>query len=187
MTQYARPSSDVSNAGWEDATGGDGDALLWDELDESTADDATTFIRSNTALEVCEVSLGAISDPGVDTGHVMRIRGRSTASGTRRRITFELYQGAVLIDTKIVTMLATWTTFSLTILAVIAAQITDYADLRFRFTSAVGAGETTDITWAELETPGEPPSAPSVTDIGDSYFAAKFRREAAIWLDISSR
>ncbi|MBI5146942.1 MAG: hypothetical protein HZA84_06950 [Thaumarchaeota archaeon] len=46
-TQFARPNSDVSPGNWEDASGGDNDTFLYDEINESVRSDSN-YARSAT-------------------------------------------------------------------------------------------------------------------------------------------
>ena len=49
---------------------------LYEALDETTASD-TDYISSSTSGQIARVGLGATTDPGVDTGHVLRYRADS--------------------------------------------------------------------------------------------------------------
>jgi len=46
-TETLRPASDITDNGWNDFVG-DSDGLLWDELDETSGDQATTAIQTGT-------------------------------------------------------------------------------------------------------------------------------------------
>ncbi len=151
--QFARPDSDVTDGGWEDTTGGDNDGANWDEIDEVIADDGTTFVRADDAATLMEVGLTDVTDPGVDTGHVIRFRAYAIGGGQGERLDFSLYESTTEIarlNNQIITR-DSWNTYTL---AITTAVISDYTDLRLRFNDLViGSGETIDVTWAELEVP----------------------------------
>ncbi len=73
--QYVRPISDVSAGIWTASTGSD----LFAMIDETAADDGDYI--TTTGASICEVSLGYLDDPGVNTGHVVRYRISATAGG----------------------------------------------------------------------------------------------------------
>ena len=143
MAQFARPSADTNNPGvWiEDGTGDN--SILFDEIDESVADDAD-FIRSPAAPTAAAyiTKLSAVADPGVDTGHIVRYRyGKNLANGQVVAITVELREGYVsegspgtLIHAEVhAAVPAGFTTGSFTLLEAEAALISDYSNLYLRF------------------------------------------------------
>jgi len=149
MAQFGRPSADTANPGvWiEDGVGDN--AVLFDEIDESAADNVD-FIQSPAApvAAVYVTKLSALVDPAVDTGHVVRYRyGKNVAAGQVVTITVELRQDYVSDPATLGTLIHSEThadvpvgftdgTFTLTIPE--AALITDYANLFLRFnTTAV--------------------------------------------------
>lgn len=141
MTQYARPTSDVSNTGW-------GTAPLWSKVDEAVADDAD-LISASSSGNVCEVGMGSVTDPNGNTGHKITIRRRS---GGGHSCTIALVQGTTVIasftDT---TAGGTFTDTNYTLSSSEADAITNYADLRLRFT--LGASVNYRISQAFFETP----------------------------------
>lgn len=66
-----RPSSDILT-GWSPTPGG----TSYTTLDETTADNAD-YISASSAGLITRVGLGSTTDPGVDTGHVLRYRAAS--------------------------------------------------------------------------------------------------------------
>lgn len=124
MTQYARPDADITTQ-WTTTP-------LWSKIDEVSADDAD-FIQDSTSGHVAEVSLSNVSDPGVSSGHVVRYRKRT---GTSPNVTLALYQGATLIaSTTDTTTAGSFGDASFTLSGAEADAITDYTDLRLRFTN----------------------------------------------------
>lgn len=158
MAQFARPSSDVTTASWTPSTG----ATLWGVIDESTASDTDFIEGSGTTNDTCEVGLSAVTDPQVNTNHIVRYRYRKNASaGNSRDIRVELYQGGTLIaagSTHTPTT-ATWTAGTFTLTGTQADAITDYSDLRLRITQSGSTGGNPNnrrqpqLSWAELEVP----------------------------------
>ena len=145
MAQFARPSVDTNNPGvWiEDGVGDN--AVLFDEIDETVADDAD-FIRSPVApvAAVYVTKLSAVADPGVDTGHIVRYRiGKDLAAGQVVTITVELREAYVsegtpgtLIHAEVhAAVAAGFTTGSFTLLTAEAALISDYTNLYLRFSA----------------------------------------------------
>ncbi len=91
----------------------------------------------------------------------MRFRYKVTGSSTAERQTVLLLQGATtratVVNNATVTRNA-WTQVDYTLTAGQADAITDYSDLRLRFTpGTLAAGETYRISWAVLEVPDRPP------------------------------
>jgi hypothetical protein len=132
------PVSDVTDGTWTDQAGG---ASLYAAIDETSADDAdyikSTMLTSG-ASDTCEVLLGSMTAPDVDTNHTVRYRYRAQGAATID-LTVSLRQGAS-------TEIAAWTHNGVGSSFVDAAQsltelqasnITDYSDLRLRFVASV--------------------------------------------------
>ena len=164
MAQFARPDSDISNAGAWGANPSDG--ILFDKLDESVADDTTTTIGSpnppaTSPGSSCELGLSAVPDPRASSGHTLRVRWRKPQAGVRIDLQLELLQGGASLSTPVlitVTDIAdtTWTDSSLVLSSAQCDAITDYADLSVRLTATrVGAGTNrlAQVTFLELEVP----------------------------------
>lgn len=125
--QFLRPSSDISAGGWTPSTG----IVLYAMLNETVADDATY----NTTLtpSTFEVRLSAGTDPISSINHLPAVRVR----GTTGTVTVRLVQGTTVIATFVLTCTPGYTTFTPTLTTGETDSITDYADLRYRFTSAL--------------------------------------------------
>lgn len=132
-----RPISDVSDGTWTDQDGG---TNLYAAIDETSASD-TDYIKSADIeagdSDVCEVLLGAMSAPSVDTDHVIRYRYRAQGDLTIN-LTVALRQGT---GTQIASAThngvgASYVDGVLTLSEAEAANITNYHDLRLRFTAA---------------------------------------------------
>jgi hypothetical protein len=143
MAQFGRPSTDTTVENWlEDGTGDN--SILWDEIDETVADDAD-YIRSVQTPSVDDAyvtKLTTLEDPLSSTGHVVRYRyAKSQAGGETINLTVELRQGYVN-EASMGTLIAVFThsdisevftTAAQTLSAVEADSITNYADLFLRF------------------------------------------------------
>lgn len=130
MAQFARPTSDVALGGWS--------GPAFSAIDEAVASDAD-FTSSPVAPSnaMLEVALGAVEDPQVSTGHVIRYRyQKDAANGAQINLTVALMQGAVQIASWSHTNIANgFVTAAQTLSGVQADAITDYANLRLRFTA----------------------------------------------------
>lgn len=149
MTQYARPSSDITT-GWTTTP-------LWSKIDEDPASD-TDYITGTGASKTAECKLSAVSDPLSSSSHTWRTRLRATGSSSGEKVTLSLYQGSTLIATLIngsTIARGSFADWSGTLTAAQADAITNYSDLRFRWVtgSGNGASETIDCSWAVLEVP----------------------------------
>jgi len=147
MAQFGRPASDITVGSW-------GSTPLWPKLDEASPDDGD-LISTTAAATTGEVKLSAVNDPNSSAGHVVRLRARATGSGAAERLnTWGLYQGTTAIVTLNSSITrGSFNNYTISLTAVQADAITDYSDLRVRFTAAQTAGETLEISWIELETP----------------------------------
>lgn len=168
MAQFGRPDSDVTVNSWTATP-------LWQKIDESTFSDADFISGDNNTNDSCEVGLSNVGDPLSSTGHVFRYRYRkSAAGGNARNITVGLYQGGTLIAEQTHNGISeTFTAGSLTLTGTQADSITDYNDLRIRFTASGTTGgpggnrRAVQVSWAELEVPNAP--AVEYTDSGTVY------------------
>lgn len=167
MAQFARPSSDITNTSFTGTpvnTAGN----LWQNVDESAANNSDFNYGANNTAAVYETSLSAVTNPNNTANHIIRYSVAKTkagvvdGAGTAVNITVELYQGTTLIASDTAkTTTGTWTSYSFTLTSAQAAAITDYSDLRLRFTTTLSGGTTANrrggaVSWAELEVPDIP-------------------------------
>lgn len=160
--QFARPDSDITKDNWDDAAGGNNDNVLYDEIDESVQNDADYSTSGPISIldttETWEVGLSNIIDPETSSNHVVRYAyGKDAAGGVQINLTVRLMQGS--------TEIASWphanigngfTLATQTLSAAQADSITNYSDLRLRFTADYSlsiAARSAQISWAELEVP----------------------------------
>lgn len=161
-TQYARPDEDVSKENWDDAAGGDNDNILYDEIDESIQNNSDYSSSGSLSFldttETWEAGLSSVIDPQTSSNHIVKyVYRKNTSGGNVIDLTVRLMQGG--------TTIATWThsgiseTFTLASQTLSGAQtdsITNYSDLRLRFTGTYSSGiiaRTAEISWAEFEVP----------------------------------
>ncbi len=176
MAQFARPDSDVTTGAWVPIGG---PATLFDTMNEVVASD-TDFAESdsNPTFELMEVGLSNLDDPALSTGHVLRYRyQKDSAAGAQIDLVVDLVQGTTVIAT--FTHLDIQPGFITQAQALTAPQadaITDYTDLRIRFTADnPGAGATREahVSFAEFEIPLQlSGTIPSVTTLMGTLEAA---------------
>lgn len=162
MAQFARPINDVTAGNWSPSTGAD----LYAMLDETTANDADYVELAGAASfpKTFSVTLGSVSDPGVNSDHVIRVRARKVLTGgDQRQITLTLIQninssssvidsqGFNLTDDDLVTQ------FTWNLSTVAAGNITNYGDLGITVEGDILTNNSTprdtQVTWLELEIP----------------------------------
>jgi hypothetical protein len=130
-------------------------------IDEVAQDD-TEYVFGNATTNALEVALNSVTDPTGNTGHIVHYAVRSfngAAGGETGKV--ELFQGTTLIATSgsISLNRTTFTAGSFTLSGAEADSITNYADLRLRFTGVtLGSGEWYGVSWANMEVP-DPPAA----------------------------
>lgn len=160
MAQFSRPSSDVTVSSFVANGGGS----LYLAIDESTASDTDYIYGPNNTADTCEVGMSAITDPNINTGHVVRFRyakvnaGTLDTAGNAVSVTVDLYQGSTLIATSGALTATGWADASFTLTSGEAATITNYSDLRVRITQSASGGSPANrrggaVSWVELEVP----------------------------------
>jgi hypothetical protein len=131
VDQFVSPISDVTLGSWTPTP-------LYPNIDEATVDDSNYITSgSNPVSDVCEVAFDILNDPSVSTGHIVYYRYRKAGNaGKQVDLQVDLVQGT--------TVIATWTHTDIgvgiqqksqTLTGTQADSITDYTDLRLRFTA----------------------------------------------------
>jgi hypothetical protein len=128
---YLRPVSDVSTGTWTTSP-------LYAKIDETIADDNDYISSVDVPVnDTCEIALTPTGTPSSRDNHSVSYRiGKSNNSATQLDLTVGLYQGNTLIKSQSHTNVPygfVTTGFSLTTGE--ASTITDYSDLRIRFTA----------------------------------------------------
>ena len=154
MAQYARPDADDTVASWTDKDGG---GTLYTSIDEASADDATTYIKSpdTGGNDACIVRLSDVSTPSAGNAYIKYTAlVEDGGGGTAPDLKVELLQGSTVkastgthsVDT------GSFTAYSYTISDV--SGISDWTDLKMRITmiTNTGFGDVMKVTQAYLET-----------------------------------
>lgn len=145
--QYARPSSDIENpGGWTTEP-------LWDKIEEEPFDDGDFLTSPKSASgKSFTIGLSGVIDPGVHTGHIVRIRASAKVSGT---VKYELMQGAVVIkDSGDVALTVPYAEYNMTLSEAEAAEITDYSTLRVRVTAVkTQKNQYQYVSWMRVDIP----------------------------------
>ena len=158
--QFARPDSDITIQEWKTDLGGT--TNLYRAIDEFSSDnsEAPHAVRSRNKPngEIWEFGLSDLSDPGVDSSHVMRWQYRGLPGDTARfDFTVSLLQGTRLIAKKTLVISSDailQDSYALTTQE--AAAITNYSDLRGRVSATLTSGAVVRkvaLHWFELQVP----------------------------------
>lgn len=166
VTQFARPDEDFDNSsGWRNTAGGT--TNLFQGIDETSADDGTTFIQSDANVggltdSYYTAGLSAVADPLTSVGHIVRFRWKRASTGAADISVF-LYDGANLIATVAnvhnkSAVDSSWTTVEYTLTAAEADAISaaGYAGalaLVFVQPGLFSSAASFFVTWAEMEAP----------------------------------
>jgi len=177
MVQIARPDSDISTGGWE-PQGSAAETTLWESLDEVSANDGTDYIEALNGENItCEVGVdSSITDPGGNTGYVLRCRMQGNGSGGPERVSIALFEGATqrAISGNFASR-AAWADKSYTLTAGEADSITAFTDLRVKLTSSnLGATEDMWVTQAFFEVPNVP-AGPAPIDLVTAPYTPAIR------------
>lgn len=153
MAQFLRPSSDITTTNW---TRSSGTNAYYTYIDETTSDSSDYVQIVTTTGSGLEVKLSAGTDPVSSANHIVRVADWTVGSGAGEARTILLLQGSTTIATVATgnpsRTVGSTVTFTLT--GTQADSITDYSDLRLRFTAnTLAAGETYRVGWAEMEIP----------------------------------
>jgi hypothetical protein len=153
MAQFLRPSSDVTTTNW---TRSSGSSDYWTYIDEVTAD-ANDYVQTQNQGSGLEVGLSTVDTPSNRNSHIVRLQAWALGSNPAERHTVLLLQGATTIATVVNNATITRntpTTLDYTLTSGEANAITDYSNLRLRFTAGtLASGETYRVSWAEMEVP----------------------------------
>jgi hypothetical protein len=158
VPNFARPSADISRGSWVTNTGAT--TNLWSTIDEATADDTDYVISALGDNTAYEVRLSSVAPAIIARLHSVTLRGRKdAAAGNTKGVTVALLQGTTQIASQdFPTLTATVNQDVISLPKSIASNITDYADLRLRFTptgitSGGGARRRVVIPQAFLRVP----------------------------------
>lgn len=154
MAQFLRPDSNVTQTSF---TGG------FANIDEASASDADFAYGANSTAAVLEVGLGNPTGTPASGTTTIRYRiakvnnGTLNGSGSSLTVTCELYEGSTLIASDAArTPTGTWTAYSF---APDMSGVTDWTDLRLRFTTSVSGGNTSNRRGGAVNTARQYPLA----------------------------
>ena len=151
MAQYARPASDLQKE-WNTSTGTDHYALI-DEESPADGDYLVEWVLGDTD----KFSTTNVTDPGIHTGHIIRVRGKVTEVTGEMQV--HLYDGVTLIKSWTPSLDVAYGTDSYTLSEGEAANIGDYTDLRLWLeVTLVDEDETIYVSWLEFEVPDAAPA-----------------------------
>ena len=155
MTQYARPDSDVSDGSFLNASGNN--TNLYQSIDESSASDSDYVISTDSsyAADNMTVGLSNVTDPENAANHVVRYRatGSGGMGGSVPSLTVALLEGSTQRASSTNSSVATsFTDYNFSLSTSEANAISDYTDLRLKFTrAAAGSGPSITISQAYFE------------------------------------
>lgn len=157
MTQFARPASDISAGGWSDEGSSFNDGNLYTSIQEVTQDGDTSYILCEVGDGTCEVKLGTVTDPLMNTGHIVHVFAEATGGGAPERIDIELYQAGVLkatVASGFAPGRSGYVDVDYTLSGAEADSISDYTDLRVRMIEDTMSGaDTMKVTQVYMEVP----------------------------------
>jgi len=153
MTQYARPDTDAGDGVWLNSAGNN--TNLYSYVDETSVNDSDYIesIDSSASADTVILGLSSVSDPENAANHTVFYRAKMAEGmmGGGPDLTVALFQGGSQIATKTDTGLTTsFSDDNLNLSTSEANAITDYGDLRIKFTRAAGGGaggETATVSW----------------------------------------
>ena len=142
MTQYMRPASDI-NSDWYCSTGTNRSALI-DEVTPSSTD----YIYGGTGqYQECKLSKPVIPASG---GGILRFIAKTSETII---LVPSIRQGSNVIKTgSNVTLSTSYGEYTLSLSSAEMANITNWSDVRVRFTEGTGIG-VAYVSWAVLEVP----------------------------------
>jgi len=149
--QFARPDGTLAAGDWTPAV------TLHEQVDEVTADGDGSYALAASST-TAELSLSDVTDPGVDTGHIMRISFMTLGgAGAPEKISFALYQDTIKIaeqkNLENPDSYGSPMEFPLDALTE-ANLITDYSLLKFTIVSSgISGSDSIRVSWVELEVP----------------------------------
>lgn len=193
MAQFIRPESDISIGNWNGS---------FADIDETSANDSDFGWSDDNTDDVYETALGSNADPNGSGGHTVRCRISRTDggvpndnNGSATSVLIELIQGTTIIATvRADANVGLWEDVSYTLSGAEADAITDYSDLKIRFTFTGGGGGPSNrrgmaLSWAEMELPdfAEPPTGVdmkiNITELWKSVDAVKINI-GDIWKEV---
>ncbi len=134
MALFARPAQDISRGSWVTDSGAT--TNLWATIDEEVANDTDAAVSALANNSEYEVKLSSVAPAIIARQHLIALRGRKDASGGNTKgVTVSLIQGTTLIASQSFPDLPfAIQQENISLPKSVASAITDYSDLRIRFT-----------------------------------------------------
>lgn len=127
--QFTRPASDITIGNWTTSP-------LFSKINEVNYDDSNYIISSSTGADTSEVKLGSLNTPTDKNNHIVKFRYGASGTGFGN-VTVGLYQGAALIRQSYYTgITGSYLNGTFTLSTSEATSISDYSDLRVRFSAS---------------------------------------------------
>lgn len=150
MAQFGYPTSDITVGSWTNVGGG---ATHWGNLDEVSYSDTDYIQANNLTANACEVRVNTLTDPVSSVNHIVHLRVQKAGSGTIT-LSVDLVENTTVRATRSITLTTSWADVSFTLTGAEADAITNYTNLRIRFTATCAASTRyVRISWANLEVP----------------------------------
>ena len=143
----ARPDADISSGTWQPNNGLM--TNLYGSLDETVADDIDYILIeyvNPVVQQTCELRLSDMVVPAGST-IMMRFRAMRVFPAGSAILEVRLMQGSTQIAMYTPTLTASFADYSYTLSAEEAASITDYADLRVKFSGIVSVGRKIYVSY----------------------------------------
>tara|TARA_R110002020_G_scaffold362175_2_gene574562 strand:+ start:470 stop:1000 length:531 start_codon:yes stop_codon:yes gene_type:complete len=161
MTQYARPDADITSEGeW---SGNAETGSLYTEVDETSANDSDVMEAGDSGCSgtTIELRLSDVTDPQSASGHIVHWRARDDSNDSE--LTVKLMMGSTEIASQTNTLTGSFADYSDTLNSTQANNISDYTDLRLRFTftDSECMGSAGFISHAYVEFPDVAAAAPA--------------------------
>ncbi|GAB6908661.1 hypothetical protein JCM12296A_45010 [Desulfosarcina cetonica] len=153
LAQKTVPASTVSAGPWTAHGAGSMQAAVGGDRPD---DDAWIASGVNPAGDTAELRFGALTDPVLSSGHVLRVRHRVNDDGRRVELTVKLFDGGTEIAAWSQEVGSTeWQTTTHTLTALQTDQIGAYGNLRVKVvaTGTAGHNRQVQISWIQLEVP----------------------------------
>ena len=153
MTQYARPDADITSDGeW---SGNAETGTLYTEVDETSANDGDEITAGDSGGSgtTVELRLSDVTDPESASSHIVHWRAHD--DGGETTLTVKLMMGSTEIASQTDTLTGSFADYSDTLNSTQANNISDYTDLRLRFTftDSEAMGDAGKISHAYVEFP----------------------------------
>ena len=162
MVQFLRPVSDEAIGGWTDECGGT--TNIRNSIDEVCRCDSDFIITGNNpSCDVYRAEITVGTDPLGNVCHIARYAYGKDAGARVGQILVALLQGSscVIHEETHDAVAAGFTAGTFTLTSCEADSITSYAQLQVRITantSGGGSPQQGQVSWFELEIPGDAPT-----------------------------